>query len=80
MGVIFFSTIHTRHGIKVSKLQKYVFQHYKLRERKLVFICFEKDDHKLPRKSQVSSHYEEEEAPVSKVEEHYHHFFIKQLK
>ena len=30
----------TCHVIKVSKLQKYVFQHYKVWERKLVFICF----------------------------------------
>ena len=44
---------------------------------------FEKDDPKLPRKRNVSSHYEEEEAHVefvSKVEEYDHHFFIKQLK
>ena len=41
-----------------------------------------KDDPKLPRKRKVSSHYEEEEAPiefVSQVEE-YLHFFIIQLK
>ena len=36
-----------------------------------------------PSRRNVSSHYEEEEAPVefaSKVEEYYLHFFIKQLK
>ena len=42
----FYSTIHTHHVIKLSKLQKYVFQHYKVRKRKLI----EKDDHKLPKK------------------------------
>ena len=30
--LIFYSIIHTRHVIKVSKLQKYVFYHYKVRE------------------------------------------------
>ena len=34
------STIHTFHVIKVRKLQKYLFQNYKLWERKLVFIGF----------------------------------------
>ena len=29
----------TRHVIEVSKLQKYVFQYYKVWERKIVFIC-----------------------------------------
>ena len=41
----------------------------------------EKDDPKLPRKK--GRRYEKEEAPVkfvSKVEEYYHHFLIKQLK
>ena len=47
------------------------------------FHVFEKEDPKLPRKTKLSSHYEEEKAPVefiSKVKEHYHDFFIKQLK
>ena len=44
LGVVLMHTDNlsssTRHVIKVSKLQKYVFQHYKVWERKLVFICF----------------------------------------
>ena len=31
--LVFFSTIHTRHIIKVNKLQKYVFQHCKVWDR-----------------------------------------------
>ena len=31
---------YIRHVVKLSKLQKYVFQHYKVWEKKLVFICF----------------------------------------
>ena len=56
------SFIHT-YIIKVSKLQKYVFQHFKLREKKLISIRFlrlknskkisprkmESNDSKLPR-------------------------------
>ena len=38
--LIFFSTIYTCHVTKVDKLQKYVFQHYKVWERRLVFIEF----------------------------------------
>ena len=41
---------------------------------------FEKDDPKLPRKRNVSSHYEEEKAPVEfvyKVEEYYLHLFYQ---
>ena len=38
--LIFFSAIHIRHVIKVSKFQKYVFQQYNAWGRKLVFICF----------------------------------------
>ena len=74
--VNFSSTIHTSYVVKVSKLQKYVFQHSKVWERKFPYV-FEKDDPKLPRKRKVSIHYEEEEAPVefaSKVEEYYHLF------
>ena len=56
--------MHTRHFIKVSKLQKYLFRHYKVWEKKLVLYVFEKDNPKLPRKRKVSSHGEEEEAPV----------------
>ena len=37
---LIFFTIHTRHVIKVSKLRKYVFQHCKVWERKLVFMYF----------------------------------------
>ena len=37
---IYFSTINASHVIKVSKLQKYVFQHRKVWEWKLVSICF----------------------------------------
>ena len=43
---------------------------------------FEKDDPKLSRKRKVSSHYEEEEAPVefvSKVEEYYHQMFYQAI-
>ena len=29
-GNLFYSAIHTRHVRKLSKLQKYVFQHYKV--------------------------------------------------
>ena len=39
-------------------------------------------DHKLPKRRKVSTHCEEEEAPVefiSKIEKYYLHFFIKQL-
>ena len=65
--LIFFSTIHTRHVIKVSKLQKYVFQHYKVWERKLVFIAFLKRWPQTTEKKKVSSHYKQEEAPVEFV-------------
>ena len=44
---------------------------------------FEKDDLKLPRKRNVLSYYEEEEAPVefiSKVEEHYFHSFYQAIE
>ena len=50
---------------------------------KISFHVFEKDDPKLSRKGTISSHCEDEEAPVefvSKVEEYDHHFFMKQLK
>ena len=50
---------------------------------KISFHVFEKDDPKLPRKGTISSHCEDEEAPVefvSKVEECDYHFFMKQLK
>ena len=53
-------------------MQKYVFQHFKVRERKLFPYVFEKDQPKLPRKRNVLSYYEKEEAPaefVSKVGE-----------
>ena len=54
LGVVLMHTDNlsssTRHVIKVSKLQKYIFQHYKIRERKLVLYAFEKDDLKLPKK------------------------------
>ena len=61
--------MHTRHVIKLSKLQKHVFQHYKVWERNLI----EKDDPKLSKKRKVSGYYEEGEAPVkfiSEVEEY----------
>ena len=43
--LILYFTIHTHacHIIKLSKLQKYVFHHYKEWERKLVFVCFLKN-------------------------------------
>ena len=59
--------MHTGHIIKVIKLKKYVFQHLKVWERNLVSSAFEKDDPTLTRKRKVSSHYEEEEAPVKLV-------------
>ena len=37
--LIFYSKIHTPHVIKLSKFQKYVFQHSKVWERKLVSTC-----------------------------------------
>ena len=77
------------HVIKLSKLQIYVFHHYKAWERKLVFAHFlrklvskrklEIDDPKLPKKRKVSSHYQGGEATVefvSTIEEHYCQFFI----
>ena len=76
--VFFYSIIHTHHVIKLSKLQKYVFQHYKVRKRKLI----EKDDPKLPKKRKVSGHYEEGEAPVKfipKVEEYYRQIFYQAI-
>ena len=75
------STVQTHHVIKVSKLQKYLFQHYKVWERKLVSYVFEKDDLKLHRKG--LSHYGEEEAAVefaSKVEEYYLHLFYQAIE
>ena len=70
------------HVIKVSKLQKYVLQHYKNEKGSYICNVFEKDDPKLPRKRKVLSYYEEREAPIEflfKVEEYYLHFFIKRL-
>ena len=65
-------------------MQKYVFQNYNIWETGSWFsYVFETDDPKLPRKRKVSSHYEDEKAPVdflSKFEEYYLHFFVKQLK
>ena len=61
--------------MKLSKLKKYVFQHYKVWDTKLI----EKDATKLPRKRNVSDRYKEGEAPVkfvSKVEEYYPKFFL----
>ena len=70
------STLQYTPVIKLYKLQKYVFQHDKVWERKLVSVCFfEKDDSKLPRKRNVSSHCEEGKAFVEFVfivEEYYH--------
>ena len=66
------ATIFLQNATVITKCDAY----YKLRQYK--------DNLKLPRKRKVLSHYEEEEeAPeefVSKVEEYYLHFFIKQLK
>ena len=75
----------TCHIIKPSKLQKHVFYHYKVWERKLVSVCFfekvktpkrtlEIDDLELPSGRKFSSCYEEGETPVeftSTVEEYY---------
>ena len=75
--------INTRHVIKLSKLQIYVFQYYKIRERKLVSICFlKKIAPNYLKKRKFSTHYEEEKGPLeflSKVEGYYRQFFIKQL-
>ena len=52
------------------------------RESQFSYVL-EKYDLKLPRKRKVSSHYEEEEAPVefvSKVKEYYLHFFYQVIK
>ena len=78
-GNFFYSTIHARHVIKVSKLQKFsnMFCNITMYERGNQFpYVFEKDDPRLP------SHYEEEKTPaefVSKVEEQYHHFFYQAI-
>ena len=56
-------------------MQKYVFQHCRVRKRKLI----EKDDLKLPKKRKVLGYYEEGEAPVkfiSKFEEYYHQIIL----
>ena len=71
-------------------MQKFVFHHYKARERKLVFVCFlinlerqneklEIDDPKPPKKGRGLSHFEEAGAPVefvSTAEDHYRQNFI----
>ena len=60
------------------KLRKFVFQHYKVWERKQI----EKDDPKLPKKRKVSDYYEEGEPPVkfiSKVEEYYRQIFYQAI-
>ena len=64
--LIFYSTIHTRHVIKVSKLQTFFNMFFNITryERKFPYV-FEKDDPNLP------TLYEEEEDSVefvSKVE------------
>ena len=80
----------TCHITKLSKLQKYIFHHYKAWERKLVFVWFLKNlerqnenkklmTQKHLKKRNILSHYEKGEAPVefvSTVEEHYHQIFI----
>ena len=70
--------------IRLSNLQKHIFQHNKGSERQLVFVCFLKqleiNDPKLPTKRKVLSHYEEGKAPVefvSTVEEHYRQIFYQ---
>ena len=59
LGVVLMHTDNlsssTHHVIKVSKLQKYVFQHYKVWERKLVFICFWK---RWPQTTQKKERFE----------------------
>ena len=70
-------------------MRKYVFHHYKARERNQFPYLLEKvrvskgkldiDVSKLPKKRKVLSHYEEEEAPAefaSTVREHYRQIFI----
>ena len=71
----FYSAIQTRHVIKLSKLQKYVFQHCKVSVRKVI----KKDDPELPKKGNVLGHYEEGEVPIkfmSKVEEYHCQIFL----
>ena len=76
--LIFYSTIRTRHVIKVSKLQTFFNMFFNITryERKFPYV-FEKDDPNLP------SLYEVEEDSVefvSKVEEQYHHFFYHAIE
>ena len=80
---VFQMMIHTRHVIKLSKLQIYVFQYYKMWERKLVSIWFlKKMAPNYLKKRKLLTHNEEEKGPLeflSKVEGYYRQFFIKQL-
>ena len=76
-------TLQYTNVIKLIKLQKYVFQHYKVSERNIVSICYlKKNNPKLTWKRKVSSNYEEGGAPVelvSKIKEYYRQFFYRAI-
>ena len=83
--LIFFSTTHTRYVIKVSKLEKYVFQHYKVWHykvwgMKLVSICFWKRWPQTIYKIEGFESLRGRRTPVEFVSKVRQHFFYQAIE